>query len=96
MKLTVLDGFVSVIIDNFDYIFEIDIPADYNGGYIYLFSNSSAAQYKNITVEDLTVEIDPDQQAAWTPEDSDLQFNFKRVDYSFKPFEWKFKNILLK
>ena len=42
------------------------------------------------------MEIDPDQQAAWTPEDSDLQFNFKRVDYSFKPFEWKFKNILLK
>lgn len=94
MTLTVQDGYATMQFDEFGYIYEITLPSAYDGGYIYLCANSLAAQYKDIVIEDLDVEIDEDAQRGWQPdaEDSAFDFSFRKFDVDIA--EWKYKDII--
>ena len=96
LSLTVQDGYATLTIDEFPYVYEIPLPSSYNGGYLYLCSNSVASQYKNIVIEDLSVDIDPGAQAGWTPTAEDIAFDFSGRQASVDVFQWEYKEIQTK
>ena len=96
LVLTVQDGYATMQYDDFGYIYEISLPSTYSGGYIYLCANSLAAQYKNIVIEDLDVNISGDSQAGWQPSADDVAFDFSFRSSIVDIAEWKYEEIYFK
>ena len=92
--LTVQDGFATLQFDNFGYIYETELPLGYAGGYLYLCSNSVGSQFKNIVIEDLSVNVDAAAQAGWQPEDKDIEFDYSARQYEVDIADWKFNDII--
>lgn len=93
LTLTVQDGYASMQYDDFEYIYEISLPVTYTGGYIYLCANSLAAQYKNIVIENLDLDIDDKDQLGWQPDSEDFAFDFSFREFKLDIAEWKYKDI---
>ncbi len=94
LDLTVEDGYATVLIDDFAYYFELNLPPDYDGGYIYLCSNSVVSQYKNIKITDLSANIDQELQAGWQPEEADYAFDFTEKDNGIVAFfQWIYRKL---
>ena len=93
LVLSVQDGWVTMQIDEFPYLYEISLPATYDGGYIYLASNSSNSTFKNITVTDLTIVIDPETQIGWIPEEGETEFDFSDRKLEIDIAKWTYKKI---
>ena len=53
LRIVVLDGRVSVYVNDSTEPTVFGLPADYQGGYIYLASNSTGAEFSNLTVKEL-------------------------------------------
>ena len=58
LRLVVQNKTATVYVGNAEEGTTFDLPADYDGGYIYLASNTTGASYSNLRVEELTNDID--------------------------------------
>ena len=94
LDLTVEDGYATARIDDFPFYFEIDLPVTYQGGYIYLCSNSVVSQYKNIEITDLSANLNEEAQAGWQPGEKDYEFDFMgKAKGIVEMFDWLYKKL---
>ena len=93
VTLEVSDGCAVAQFDDFPYYYEVTIPAPYEGGYIYLCSNSAAAQYKNLVITDLDAGQDPNAQAGWQPTEEDRAYNYDFRKVVEDIVKWSYKKL---
>lgn len=91
--IEVSDGILTAQFDDFPYYYEMTLPSTYNGGYLYLCSNSNTSQYKNIQITDLNAVIDAAAQAGWQPTEKERAYDFGYRDFVAEVKDWIFKKL---
>ena len=94
MVMEVADGYVTVTVDGFKYVYEMALPSYYNGGYIYLAANSVWAEYKNIKIEDYSEMYNSDDKG-WIPKREDIEYDFeyREKEENNSIWSWIYKEL---
>ena len=94
MVMEVADGYVTVTVDGFKYVYEMALPSYYNGVYIYLAANSVWAEYKNIKIEDYSEMYNSDDKG-WIPKREDIEYDFeyREKEENNSIWSWIYKEL---
>ncbi len=85
LYMEVAAGICTVRIDDYNWDYELVLPADFDPRNIFIASNSSAAQIRQISITDTSALFPPDTSTGWEPTDEDIYFDFSRRTKNYIP-----------